>query len=136
MSKLSELKSRSESTKQALQQQKVDRIRSTITDVVNSSAFTLSALNNLGDDGSDEKIQQFAQTVATHVVDTMLNPVTDFIDTCKARGMSDYKIKKAVKAINVVFKLTESQDYVEIQEAVALYLAHNPTLYVDIALLT
>ncbi len=62
MSKLSELKSRSESTKQALQQQKVDRIRSTITDVVNSSAFTLSALNNLGDDGSDEKIQQFAQT--------------------------------------------------------------------------
>ena len=81
MSKLSELKSRSESTKQALQQQKVDRIRSTITDVVNSSAFTLSALNNLGDDGSDEKIQQFAQTVATHVVDTMLNPVTDFIDT-------------------------------------------------------
>ena len=40
-----------------------------------SPAFTLSALNNLGDDGSDEKIQQFAQTVATHVVDTMLNPV-------------------------------------------------------------
>lgn len=135
MSKLSDLRSRSEATKQALQQQKVDRIRSTVTDVVNSSAFTLSALNNLSNNGSEESMKQFAEIVATHVADSILNPVNDFIDTCKSRGMSDYRIEKAVKVINEVFKLTESENYIEIQEAVALYLARNPTLYEEIALL-
>lgn len=134
MSKLSELRDRSRATK-SLQEQKVGRIKEAVTDVVNSSAFALSALNHLGDESSEQKIQEFASTVASHVAEVVVDPKNDFLDTCKARGMSDRKIQKAVTAINDLFNLTDSSDYEEKVEAVALYLQKNPSLYEDIALL-
>ena len=134
MSKLSELRNRSRASRE-LQEQKVERVKSAVHSVVNSSAFALSALNNLGDDVNDSQIQEFAETVATRVADVITDPRNEFIDSCKARGLSEFKIKKIVDSLNSMFALTDSENYDERLEAVSLYLQKYPHLYEDINML-
>lgn len=134
MSKLSELRNRSKASRE-LQEQKVERVKNAVHSVVNSSAFALSAMNHLGDDADDKQIQEFAETVANKVADVITDPRNEFIDSCKARGLSEFKIKKIVDSLNGMFGLTESEDYDEKLEAVSLYLQKYPHLYEDINML-
>lgn len=134
MSKLSELKSRA--ARESLQKQRVARIKDAILDVVNSDSFGLSLLEEGLNKDSTKKQENFAELIANEVCKMVMNPTYEFIDTCKARGISDEKIMETVEAINSLFYLTESKSGDEKLEAVALYLADHPDLYNDIALLS
>lgn len=136
MSKLSELRSRSKATRESLQMQKASRIKEQVLKTVTSGSFDLSVLDALGSRAADDKvIHDFAEQIAMNVTDTIMNPVNDFLDTCKARGLSDERVSRTVERLNEVFGLTKSNVYSDKLEAVALYMESNRQLYDDVAML-
>ena len=135
MSKLSELRKRSKATRD-MQKEKVERVKNSVLEVASSSSFALSAINHLGECADAKEMDEFALEVATKAATAALDVKGEFIDLCRARGMNDEKIRKAVYSVNELFQLTDSDDFEECVEAVALYLSEKPTLYDDIALLS
>jgi hypothetical protein len=136
-STLDDLRKRSEKTKQLQEEQKVSRVRDAVTEVVNSSAFALSALNHIdqkSDTGTD--VEQLASAIAEKVSKVVTDPKIEFLDTLRARGLKETRIKNAVTQLNLIFGLTSSAEYEEQLEAVALYIREHPNLYDDIALLS
>lgn len=138
MPSLKELRERSRVSKE-LQEQKVIRIKDAVTGVVNSSAFALTAANQLGTvkDGSlaQDSVDKFASDVATNIVQQIDNPVNSFMDACRARGMKSSKIRKAVEFMSETFGLEPNAEYDVKLEAVALYLQQNPKMFDDITML-
>ncbi len=138
MPSLKELRERSRVSKE-LQEQKVIRIKDAVTGVVNSSAFALTAANQLGTvkDGSlaQDSVDKFASDVATNIVQQIDNPVNSFMDACRARGMKPSKIRKAVEFMSETFGLEPNAEYDVKLEAVALYLQQNPKMFDDITML-
>lgn len=135
MAKLTELRQKSQALREAVQRERAERIRESVQNVVQSDSFSLSIVDagvKLDSDAS-EVAKQIADQITEEVCSNVLNPVNDFIDTCRARNMTDTRIKKTVKTLNKVFGLTASEDYEEQLEAVALYMSNNVRLYDDIA---
>ena len=128
MASISELRNRSKTAKE-LQEQKMKRIKETVVDVVNSSAFTLSALNHIDSkEDDDDRVQAFATEVANKVAEVVVDAKAEFLDVCTHRGLKPSQIRKAVELLNEVYGFTTSNDYEEKLQAVASYvrLARKP----------
>lgn len=137
MSKSLDLKKRVEWSKE-IQERKVNRVKKVIIETVNSPAFQLTALNHFGKNGvTPKELEEFANTIAEEVAKVATDPVVEFTDACKARGLKDNNIKNAVELINEVFGICkESNDYQMKLKAVAVYIHDKPNLYEDIVLLS
>lgn len=131
MASISDLRNRSKTAKD-LQEQRVNRVREAVVEVVNSSAFTLSALNNL-QDADESRVQSFANEVAEKVAVVVTDPKIEFLDACRNRGLVPSQIRRAVKLVNEVYGLTTSEDYEEQLKAVAEYVQTRPHLYDEFA---
>lgn len=136
---LEDLRQRSAATNKAVQEQKLARVKETVTEVVNGSSFVLSTLNRLERESATdeaEHVEKLAMDIATRVTEIVADPKIEFLDTLKARGLKESRIREAVTQINSIFGLTKSESYDDKLEAVALYLRNNPALYDDIAFLS
>ena len=134
MSKLSELRARANNTKE-VHAQRTARIADAVRDVVNSNAFNLTAATTEVNPESKQEVNEFVNAVAERVTTVISNPINSFIDTMRARGMSNKHIGVVVEQLNKVFELTDSQDYETQLKAVATYLETNPNLYDEIGIL-
>jgi len=137
MASIRELRERSK-TVQELQQQKVERVKNTVNQIINSDAMNLTILNQLGRDGAinEEKVQDLANQVAAEVTKAVLDPVVEFEGMCAARGMNRTQIRSVVETLSKTFKLEPDGTFEIKKEAVALYLSKNPHLYEDLDILT
>lgn len=135
MSRLMEMRKRTEALREAIQKEKAERIRQSVQDVVKSDAFELALLDSVksATNQTPEVAKKIADQITEGVCDSILNPVNDFIDICHARGMTDTRIKKTVVTLNQVFELTPATEYEEQLQAVSLYMSRNQNLYDDIA---
>lgn len=136
MATISELRQRSRVSKE-LQELRTNKVKEVVTDVINSSAFTLTAVNqgNVGEAVSKESVKEFATQVADEVAKAISDPKSEFMDACKARGLKPSRIRAAVNNISELFDLEPDGTYDDKVEAVAIYMSQHPSLYDDLALL-
>ena len=127
MADLSALRNRSKATRE-LQEQKVKRAKEAVLDVINSSSFSLTALNH-SESEVDEELDAFANKVASRVAETVTDPKIEFMDACNARGLKPSQIRHAVTMVNSTFGLTDETDYEVQLQAVAIYMQSNPNLW-------
>lgn len=137
MSKIAELRKRSQETNMELQKQKIGRIQDAVRRTLESNSFVLTVADSMGNKALDEEtMKKVVQDISEGVSDAYMNPVNKFIDACKARGMELLRIQFVVEKINELFTLTDSDVYEDQLEAVALYMEQHPSLYDDIGLLS
>jgi len=135
MAKLADLRKKTESLRAEVLKTKAERVKSAVQEVVGSEVFDLSWLDTETKQGDlPTKTEQVVDRITNEVCKSVLNPVNDFLDICKARGMTATRIKRAVGTMNSVFELTDSDEYEAQLEAVALYMESNQNLYDDIAI--
>lgn len=133
MAGLEDLRKKSATLREAVLKNKAERVKSAVQEVVSSEAFDLSWLDaETKQESLPTKTEQVVDKITNEVCKVVLNPVNDFIDICKARGMTNTRIKKAVGTMNSIFELTDSEEYEAQLEAVANYMENNQNLYDDI----
>lgn len=134
MSRLDAMRKRTEALREAIQKEKAERIRQSVQEVVRSDAFELALLDSVKTTTSQmpDVAKKIADQITEGVCESILNPVNDFVDICRARGMTGTRIKSTVVTLNKVFALTTSTEYEEQLQAVALYMSQNQNLYDDI----
>lgn len=136
MSKLSELRARASRTKEEYTKIKVEKAKDAITNLANSSAFVINSLNLATGDTEEadkKQLDKFVEDVATTVIESVTNPVTEFEDTCLALGLQQWRIERVVNSVTNLFSLCgEDAPYAEKLEATALYFKEHPYFYDDI----
>lgn len=137
MPSIEELRARSRKSKE-LQEQKVLRVKDVVSEVVNSSSFALTMANQLGTVEPEKlpqtTVDQFATSVATSVVQQIDDPVNNFMDACRSKGLKNSVIRKAVESVSKQFGIEVDSEYPIKLEAVALYCLENPKLFEDFVL--
>jgi hypothetical protein len=133
MASISELRQRSKLSKE-LQEEKAKRVKEVVSSVIDSSSFTLTAMNH-GADMSDKSADELVGRVADEVTKVITDPRNEFIDACRARGLKPSRIRTAVEQISNMFDLEPNGDYDAKLEAVSIFIKDRPSLYDDIALL-
>jgi len=135
VSKISDLKDKARQSKE-LRDQRIARVREVVSDVVNSQEFELTALNHLDDTTSREVREKFSNNIAVAVAEVTMDPVIQFMDICKARGMKESAIRYSVNTLNSVFGLVpEGAEFAEKRKALAQFLQDNPKYYDDLSIL-
>lgn len=134
---LTNLLNRSKTTK-SIQEQRAARIKTAVDEVMSSTSTQLTMMNHMGqnDTETQQQLQEFATAIVDKVSAAATDPVVEFMDVCKARGMKESKIEDAVKTLNDVFGFVpKDAKYEDKLAAVAEYMQANTSMYEDIVLL-
>ena len=123
---LSEHRQRSEEQRRRITEEKMRRAKTAVGDIFESDTFKaqVAALPD-----TPELVDQVAATV----VNTILDPVNDYIDTLTAKGKSDPVIRRITRNIATTFDLcADDVVYEEKLKIVATWFAENPWAYESI----
>ena len=134
MGLLSEMRRRTECVR-AEKEAQAQRVRKTVSEVINSDNFVISLMNNLPE-VSETSIESFANRVADRLVTEVSDPVNDFMDALAVRGIPEDKVKVIVDNMCSLFNIVQPDaSYSQRLEAVAVYMKQNPLMYDDLSIL-
>ena len=135
MGRFDELRKQAAVKRAAWDEKKMQDIKDAVKNTVNSSAFALTAVNQLGnlEKAKPEDVEAFSERVVNAVVDTVTDYTEKFISILKEdRGFTTDKIEKVVNMLSDMFALAADDTYQAKLKAVALYVHENPNLYSDL----
>lgn len=134
MSKISQMRNSALSA-----QAKKERVERAVMKVLeeDSSAANLLTLANHASSGTSQKeINKLMDEVSKSVANAVVDPVPEFLDVCKYKGLKQSEIIRSVRVLNTVFGCTsENATQDEKLQAVAKYLQANQHLYDEIGVL-
>lgn len=122
MSKLDELKKRSEAKRKERENVYVQAVGKAVQRVMNDTEGII-ALNAISQTGAsvykDPAVaDKFVKRMATEISESIMNPVDNFIGLCKTRGFTDRRIRVAVNRIYEMYFMEFSKDGVTDSDSV------------------
>lgn len=120
---LSEHRAKSEEQRKRILDEKMRRARAVTNDVLNSDTFKVQLA------GIPDTPEVFDHVVK-NVVEAVVNPVNDYIDTLTARGYTDAAIRKITRNLATTFSLFPDDGLHEDRiKVVAEWISENPWAY-------
>lgn len=121
---LSDMRRRSEEQRKALLEEKMKRARQVTDEVLASDTFRVQL------ESRPNIVPEMVDAVVGNVVTSLVDPVNNFLDTCKSKGLRDAAVRKIVRNIAMAFQLTEEGSSYETNlKAVAEWIEQNPYVY-------
>lgn len=134
---LKELREQKERNMQA-RKNYADIVEQTVEQVLRSDSFKLTLANHTtgADSVNRDMVERIVRETAIKTVEIVTDPVNDFLDIAKAKGMDRDKIRRIVESVYDLFCKNETDkdlSYDDKLEAVAIVMKEKPYYWEDLS---